>query len=568
MKQQIQLFQPSRFWSRCLEFNPQFFREIKGKLKTRNIVIAVAISAIAQFVVVIALLSELPDPDPQGIIKTQYGRYALGDGYPDSLVYTKDMLGNWVIHWQLFWFDLFKILSVIGIFALLIIGTYLLIADTVKEESRGTLNFIRLSPQSAGSILLGKILGVPILLYIAVLLILPLHVAAGWGAQIPMSLSLAFYGVIITSCAFIYSLALLWSLVNSQMPGFKPWLGSGLILFFLWVSTVALFHHSEPFAGALLDWLLLFNPAIALSYLIDASYLPLDKFNFVTVENLGELTFYGQALWIKASWGMGFILFNFSLWTYWCWSVLNRRFHNPDRTLISKSQSYWMTGWLVVMALGFTLQEPKYYSTVNNFILLQVCLCALGLGLIAALSPHRQSLYDWARYRHQTQNNQVLWKDLIFGEHSPSVIAVAINMAIAVCYIAPSLWLFVQEDQRPVFWGFVLTTSGLVLYGSIAQLLLTWKTRKRAVWSTLLIANLIILPPLILGFAEVLPQNAPQIWLWSLIPTIAVKYATISQIMLTILGQSLAIAVTGFYLTRRLQQAGRSETKILTESKL
>lgn len=567
MKQNIQLFHPSRsLWSRFLNLNPQFFREIKGKLKTRNVVLAAAISVIVQFMVVISRLSELPNPDPQGIIKIQEGRYGLGDGYHNSLAYTKDLLGNWVINWQLLWLDLLLILSVIGIFSLLVIGTYMLTADLVKEESRGTLNFIRLTPQSAGSICLGKILGVPILLYVAVLLMLPLHLAAAWGAQIPLALCFAFYGVIIASCALVYSGALLVSLINSEVSSFKPWLASGGIGFLLFIFTTSLFH-SSVINGAIWDWFCLFNPAIALTYLIDSTYLPESKISFLSVENLGELLFYGQALWTKASFGIGFILFNFSLGTYWCWSILQRRFHNPHRTLVSKSQSYWITGWFVFMALGFTLQQPRFSSTIANFSFLQLCICALGLGLIAALSPHRQTLYDWARYRHQVSHHgKVLWKELIFGENSPSIVAVAINMAIAIIYITPSLFFILERDERYIFWGFVLSGLSIVFYNLTAQLLLTLKTRKRAMWSTISVANLIILLPLTLGLTEVIPQNAPQLWLWSFIPTVAVEFASISQIILAIFGQCLAISVLGFYLTRKLQQAGASETKILMES--
>ncbi len=224
MKQNIQVFHnSSSLWEKFLEWNPQLFREIKGKLKTRNVVIAAAISVITQFVVVISLLSELPKPElKEPPYYAQTGRYGMGNGYGNSLTYTKDMLGDWVINWQLLWLDLFIALSLISIFTLLIVGTYMLIADTVNEESRGTLNFIRLTPQSAGSILLGKILGAPILLYTVILLFLPLHLMAGLGARIPLTLILAFDAVAVASCAFFYSLALLWSLMNFGLSGLNP----------------------------------------------------------------------------------------------------------------------------------------------------------------------------------------------------------------------------------------------------------------------------------------------------------------------------------------------------------
>ncbi|MEM8828567.1 MAG: hypothetical protein AAGE96_04320 [Cyanobacteria bacterium P01_G01_bin.19] len=567
MKQNIQLFQrSSSLWEKFLDLNPQLFREIKGKLKTRNVVIAAAVSVTAQFFTVMALMSELPQPDPDNLLKVQYGRYGMGTGYNPA--YTKDMLGNWIINWQLLWLDLFIVLSVIGVFSLLIVGTYMLIADTVKEESRGTLNFIRLTPQSASSVLLGKILGVPILLYTAVLLILPLHLLSGLNAHIPFGSLLAFDAVVLSSCGLCYSLALLWSLMNFGLSGFKPWLASGVVGSLLLVLTMAIFHNNHLISNTVWDWIILLNPLVVISYLIEATYLPLSKIDFISADRLGELLFYGQALWTKASWGMGFILVNFSLWTYWCWSILKRRFHNPSSTLLSKTQSYWITAWLSVFALGFTLQGGYSSSTATDkFIFLQMCLCALGLFLIAALSPHRQALQDWARYRHQkNQHKKALWQELVFGENSPSGVAITINMAIAITYIAPSIFIFLILGDRYILWGFILGGFSIVLCSLVAQLCLNLKTRKRAVWSGISVASLIIIPPVFLGFADIAPHDIPELWLFSFIPTVGTEYAATSAVMLAILGQCMAISLIAFQTTRVLKQAAKSETKILFES--
>ena len=555
----------SSVWEKFLDLNPQLFREVKGKLKTKNIIITAGISAIAQFSIVIYLLGQLPKYDPDNLIRTQYGRYSLGsDRYG---AYTKDLLDNWVINWQLLWLDLFMVLSSVAIFSLLIVGTYMLVADTSKEESRGTLNFIRLTPQSASSILLGKILGVPLLLYIAVLLLLPLQTVAGLSAHIPLALIVSFDAVIVASCALCYCLALLWSLMNFSSSGFKPWLASGAVGFLLTFLTIVSSH--DLMSNALWDWLLLFNPGIVLAYLIEATSLPLNRIEFVSAKNIGELLFYGQALWTKASFGIGFILFNFSLWTYWCWSVLKRRFYNPTNNLLSKTQSYWITGWFSIIALGFTLQNNLVYlSLVDNFVFLQFCLCTWGLILIAALSPHRQKLHDWARYRHQVaRDGKVLWKELVFSENSPSGVAIAINIAIAITYITPSIFLFLQNDIQYIFWGFVLSGFSILLYGLVAQLILTLKTCKRAVWSIISVLSLIVVPPVCLSFAGIYPNDTPQLWLFGFLPTVATEYATISAIMLAILGQVVAVSLLGWQTTKILKQAGKSETRILFESK-
>ncbi len=81
----------------------------------------------------------------------------------------------WRDHWQY----IFSTLTIVFIFTLLVAGTYLLIDNLAKEERRGTLNFIRLSPQPATSVLIGKMLGVPILVYLFIIAALPFHLFAG-----------------------------------------------------------------------------------------------------------------------------------------------------------------------------------------------------------------------------------------------------------------------------------------------------------------------------------------------------------------------------------------------------
>jgi ABC-type Na+ efflux pump permease subunit len=121
-------------------------------------------------------------------------------------------------------------------------------SDLGHEESRGILNFIRLSPQSPENILVGKLLGVPILLYVVAVLAVPLHLWAGLAAQISLIRILSFYGVLIAACFFFYSAALLFSLVSSWLGGFQAWLGSGGVLIFLFL---AIF---KPIDNTLFDW--------------------------------------------------------------------------------------------------------------------------------------------------------------------------------------------------------------------------------------------------------------------------------------------------------------------------
>jgi hypothetical protein len=557
-----------------LEWNPQLFREFKGKLKPRNIIITAAISVITQFLITVSFLGQLPEPitDPLNIGR-QYSRYCATtvNYYDSNPICQTDLANNWLINWQLLWFDLFVALSFVGIFSLLVIGTYMLITDMVKEETRGTLNFIRLTPQSANSVLFGKILGVPLLLYLGVLLAFPLHLVAGLGAKISLSLILGFDAAIIASCAFFYGAAMVWSLLNSGLSGFKPWLAGGAIFVFLFAFGTRLLSGYSYVHNHTFDGFILFHPGVVLSYLAEATALPQKSISLLDSHELGKLLFYGQSLWTKASLGIGFVLLNFGLWTYWLWSVLKRRFHNPQSTLLSKTQSYWLTGWFVFMTLGFTLQvmdTDREYSISDldsNFMMLQLLMVIFFLGLIAALSPHRQSLYDWARYRHQQQKDgHLLWKELIVGENSPATIAIAINLLIALTYITPSLLIFSdRSDSVATFWGLLIGANMILFYSAIAQLMLTMKHQKRAIWTTITVLAAIIVPLVCFAIGDIQPSYEPGLWLFSFMPLASVMHTPFSTVIMSILGQWLAIAATGFYLTKKLNKAGASETKML-----
>lgn len=559
-----------------LEWNPQLFREIKGRLKTRNVVIISLFAIATQGLIAFIYFSQLPIAN----LPEQNSRYCFKfvDVYSHNRC-ESDLLGNWMINWQLLWLDIFITLSIVGIFGLLVVGTYLLITDLTKEESKGTLNFIRLTPQSATNVLLGKILGVPILLYLFVLLAFPLHLIAGVNAKISLNLITAFDLVIIASCAFFYSFALLLSLINSKLTGFKPWLGSGIVLFFLFITNNIIFS-GYTVSNTPGDWLTLFHPAWVLPYLFNDTYLPNREIYYLDLKNISQLLFYGQSFWHQASLGFSLIILNYCLWTYWLWQGLKRRFHNPVSTLLSKSQSYWFTACFTAVALGFTLQTTKEYNLFANFSMLQCFLLIMFLGLIAALSPHRQTLQDWARYRKGSssefnskfggrgfglgKHGKLLWHELIFGEKSPSTVAIGINVAIAVIYILPSLVLFPFADKTlPAFWGLILTANIILIYAAIAQWFLTMKTQKRAIWAAGSICALIVLPPILLGIASIAPESSPAIWLFTFIPTIATEYVNASTVIMIILGQWLAIALVSLQMTRKLRQAGASETKIL-----
>jgi hypothetical protein len=217
-------------------WNPQLFREIKGRLNIGNMAIASAFSLSGQLLLFMYYSAQIPVTPPNwnqtDPIYNRFCALETGNSYDTKCV--RDALGNLAINWPMWWLEIFIWLSILSVLALLVAGTYMLVSDLDKEERRGTLNFIRLSPQSAKTIFLGKILGVPILLYLAAILAVPLHLYAGLAAQIPLNEILCFYIAVAASCALFYSGAMLFGLTTSWLGGFQPWLASATVFVVCW----------------------------------------------------------------------------------------------------------------------------------------------------------------------------------------------------------------------------------------------------------------------------------------------------------------------------------------------
>lgn len=166
------------------DWNPQLLRELKGRLKAPNVLVAVAISLLGQLLTFLYFFSYLPNSTS----RSAGSAYCTGVDPKVTVVYQclRDAAGNIIIDWPRWWLEPFVFLSLVGIFALVVLGPYLLITDLAQEQRRGTLNLIQLSPQPTGKVLVGKLLGVPVLLYLVSILAVPFHLTAGLSAGISL----------------------------------------------------------------------------------------------------------------------------------------------------------------------------------------------------------------------------------------------------------------------------------------------------------------------------------------------------------------------------------------------
>ncbi len=506
--------------------NPQLLRELKRRLKLRNIMLASAISVLGQFVI----LFWSPDP--------------------------------------------FIYLSIIGIFLLLVAGTYLLISDLATEQHRGTLHLTRLSPQSTESILTGKLLGVPILLYLVAVLAVPLHLWTGL-VVIPLGQILAFYGVLAASCIFFYSAALLYSLVSSWLGMFQVWLGSATVVAFLMltqgISTTSYYNSTT--------WLKLLNPFSLLPNWSVSSY---DE-SFAT--GLEGFRWFNLPLGDGVLTAVVFVLLNYGILTWFIWQTLHRCFRDSNATMLSKQQSYLLTVCFTLLTIGCANYRPlenrsPYAEPLSeNLFALSLLNLLLFLYLIAAITPHRQTLQDWVRYRHKSASNSKrfghssLVKDLIWGEKSPAVVAIALNVVIVIIPLALFILLSpaqsaaatdaiskVNENRIQALFGLSVNASLMMIYASIAQLLLFMRTQQRTFWTAGTLGAVILLPAIIFAALRIHPFHPLAVVLLSIAFPFFPLLGT-ENVFLLILVQGLILVLLNLQLTRHLRQAGEQITE-------
>jgi hypothetical protein len=201
---------------------------------------------------------------------------------------------------------------------------------------------------------------------------------------------------------------------------------------------------------------------------------------------------------------VGFVLLNYSILTWFIWQALQRCFRDPNATMLNKQQSYLLTACFTVLTIGCANYTPAENRSVyavplsENLLALSLLNLLLCLCLIAAVTPHRQTLQDWVSARHKKGSNSKrfadswLVKDLIWGEKSPAVVAIALNVVIVIIPLALFILLSpaqsatgthafvkVNENRTGALFGLAVEASLMMIYASIAQLLLFRRTQQR-----------------------------------------------------------------------------------------
>jgi len=376
------------------------------------------------------------------------------------------------VDWQPWCQDIFTVLTWIITFSAMVGGTFLLADNIAQEKHQGTFNFLRLSPRSAFTLLIGKLIGVPILLYLAIVVLLPLYGSAGIIAGYSPVRLAALSMTLISQTLIFYLLALLVSICITQAlaSALLPWLLAAGVGLFQWIMHNV---HLDIDFPRTYDGL---SPTVLLSFFSPkvsfTSFGPLHPRAIVEVSRFGDPNYLTNI-------ALGVFRVNFIEYTIanlihavsWCALLshaLQRRFNNPGMTLLDRRYSYLLTFAGATVTLSMT-NLVIYSSNAQTNILILTLMGLVYFGVLAiALTPDRQAMQDWARFRHaQAASSQrlPLWKDLLVGDRSSPIVAIVFNLLI----VAPLLlgW-FVIQNQAELSSG----TGPLKLYAAYSAVLL------------------------------------------------------------------------------------------------
>jgi hypothetical protein len=281
---------------------------------------------------------------------------------------------------------------------------------------------------------------------------------------------------------------------------------------------------------------------------------------------------------------VGFVLFNYGILIRFIWQALHRCFRDPNATMLSKQQSYLLTVCFTILTIGCANYRPienrsPYAEPLSeNLLALSLLNLLLFLNLIAAVTPHHQTLQDWLRYRHKRGSNSKrfghswLVKDLIWGEKSPAVVAIALNVVIVIIPLALFILLSpaqsatgthavlkVNEDRTGALFGLAMEASLMMIYASIAQLLLFRRTQQRTFWTAVTLGAVILLPPTIFAVLRIYPFAPLRRLLLSIAFPFFPFFSLLGteKIFLLILAQGLILVLLNLQLTRQLRQASK-----------
>lgn len=449
----------SVFIDRLGNWNPQLLRELRGRLKPQTVIAAVSFSVIFQIILLLITSSNSRSVPEIG------------------------------------WLDLWKIITWMLPYVTFTIGSYSIVNDIGHEQKRGTLNFIRLSPCPAWQILLGKMLGVPVLLYIFLGLMVPLHCFAGLQAGISPPLIASVYLMLAPGCAICYSaVMMLWALPSeTQRMGNSPEATA------FGLAAIACCAISPLYMAWNIH--ITWRPLLANPEILGHQH-PVVSWFLLPINTIGLVS---HAFSLAVLGTTAFLL----------WRILLRNFNKPRSSAIGKRQSYAILAGVEVLALGFFLPVSLVdaHNATLSAISMYVLTVILLLVLMFATCPQRQALLEWVRY------DSPGWQSLIWSDRSPLLVAVIIHLIVASALLIPWLFWIGIGTKKLVETGLLVlcTTNTILIYATFVQQVCATKIRNPMAWAISGLSIWSIAAPIMLRSWELIPDRIPATAaLWTL----------------------------------------------------
>jgi hypothetical protein len=484
------------------DWNPQLFRELKGRFSGNTLLFTLIGSVAIQFV---------------------FGLFVADGNVPAGF-----QILNWLLP-----------------IALMMGGIYTLVSDISKEEKAGTLNFIRLSPQSARDILIGKMLGVPSLVYLVILLAIPLHLVLAIASGASLGLMLAWYSTIGITTYLCLSIATLYAIAGGR---------------FAIVLSLVLFQPIGAIASLYNYYL---NSSIGKTTWLTDAVNPIQWFYLPIANNI----------WLF----YGFINLTFLVISHWLWVRIDRHYINPKSTSFTKQQSYWLNLNAQVWLFGFALPILTNYSNNTPDTIFSELVIFSGIGSfltfisIPLIVPSQQSMQDWSRYRRSHVISAQQWwerdivQDLLWHDRSPSVLAMAINLMIPAIIYGVCAIVFIHDLGLlgKLTIGITISTI-LTLISTVIANLLSLRSYNFRGGGIALLGTILFLTMVGSALAMMHPltqQLGSNLLLFSPLFSLGIHGLSSLEICLDIIAQLAILAGSTKLLQGKLQKLGASESQ-------
>jgi len=425
-----------KFWQ-----NPEFVRHYRSELRRSRALTVLAVVVVLWILVGMGCWAERANEMERARSSAQQ------TGHPTAAQLAHLEERNSVEFWLLYYRSL-----TLGQVGLLTFWVLFACAQSVSgERERKTWDFQRTTRLSSSELLVGKLLGEPVLAYFIVLCCVPISLFAGMRGEIGLPRVLSAYAIILSS-AFFVGLVGIWlsSMFESRSRGVGILGALGLY---------ALISVAASFSDTMFPGVAALSPFTGLFSLLGAPrQLPPPLFSH-------RLPWVAMTLLLHISFGAWFVLM-----------VVRNVKKDPDELrMLSRWQVVGCVAFLNFLAYGLFDQTNGANVTMRELATFMVGLNTLILALmgLATLTPHERLKVWWRRSRAREAG--------IFAEDGLPWPWLAISAAIAYGFMiwGLSAWKSVLGYDPKVFESGAVQLLGILIFITRDVLFIQWCTLTR-----------------------------------------------------------------------------------------